>query len=66
MLFYGELIGFGISASRAIGMFLLLLYAKFRGRSYDRPTALSLVAVIMVAEHPYYLKNAGFYYLLGQ
>lgn len=65
MLFYGELIGFGISASRAIGMFLLLLYAKFRGRSYDRVTALSLVAVIMVAEHPYYLKNAGFLLSFG-
>ncbi len=62
---YGELIGYGISANRAIGMFLLLLYAKFRGRSYDRATALSLMAAVLSGKNPGLLQNAGFLLSFG-
>lgn len=65
MLSYGEMIGFGISADRAIGMFLLLLYAKFRGRSYDRATALSIMAVFLTGYYPKILQNAGFLLSFG-
>lgn len=65
ILTYGELIGYGISASRAIGMFLILLYAKYRGRSYDRATALALMAAILAGENPGILHQAGFFLSFG-
>ncbi len=65
MLAYGELIGFGVSASRAIGMFLLLVYAKYRGRSYDRPTSLALMAAFLAKENPYLLHHAGYLLSFG-
>lgn len=65
ILWYGEFIGFGISASRAIGMFLILLYGKFRGRSYDRVTALPLMAAILTLENPFLFHHAGFLLSFG-
>ncbi len=65
ILAYGQLIGFGISASRAIGMFLLLMYAKCRGRSYDPPTALALLAAFLAAQNPAILQNAGYLLSFG-
>lgn len=65
ILVYGELIGYGISASRAIGMFLIALYAKYRGRSYDRPTALALMAVVLVSGNTGLLHHAGFLLSFG-
>lgn len=62
---YGELTGFGISASRAIGMFFLLLYAKCRGRSYDRPTALAFMAAYMAGKNPGLLHHAGYLLSFG-
>lgn len=60
ILCYGKLSGFGISEKRAILMFLMILYARFRGRAYDLPTALSAVAAVMLYDNPYLLNNAGF------
>lgn len=60
ILAYGELAGFGISASRAIGMFLFLTYAKCRGKSYDRATALALAAAVLAGRNPWILQNAGY------
>lgn len=65
MFGYGALTGFGISVSRAVGMFFLLLYAKFRGRSYDRPTALALVAAVLAGKNPNLLHHAGFLLSFG-
>lgn len=62
---YGMLTGFGISQTRAVGMFLLLLYAKCRGRSYDRMTALTLLAAGMVWENTGLLHHAGFLLSFG-
>ncbi len=62
---YGELTGFGISASRAIGMFFLLLYAKCRGRSYDRPTALFCMAAFLAGKNPGILHHAGYLLSFG-
>ncbi|MBO5303631.1 MAG: DNA internalization-related competence protein ComEC/Rec2 [Lachnospiraceae bacterium] len=62
---YGILSGFGISSTRAIGMFLLLLYAKYRGRTYDRPTALALLAAVMVWNNTDVLHNIGFLLSFG-
>lgn len=56
---YGMLTGFGISAIRAIGMFLLLIYAKFRGRSCDQLTSVSVMAALMAGQNPGLLHHAG-------
>ncbi len=65
ILAYGNLIGFGVSAVRAIGMFLLLMYAGYRGRSYDRPTALAFMAAVMAGENPGLLCHAGYLLSFG-
>lgn len=57
---YGQMSGFGISTQRAVFMFLLLLYARFRGRTYDLATALAFVGMGMLWSNPFMLKNAGF------
>ena len=65
ILAYGAMIDFGISASRAIGMFLLLLYAKYRGRSYDRATALALMAAALAGNNPGIVRHAGYLLSFG-
>lgn len=62
---YGCLTGYGISQTRAIGMFLILLYGKCRGKSYDLPTALSVLASLMVWENPRVLYHSGFLLSFG-
>lgn len=65
LLLYGQLTGFGVSLGRAVGMFLLLLYAKCRGRSYDRLTALAVMAAALAGENPGLLRHAGFLLSFG-
>lgn len=65
ILGYGALIGFGISASRAIGMFLILLYANCRGRSYDQPTALAFTAAVIAGANPGIVRYAGYVLSFG-
>lgn len=60
LLFYGMLTGFSLSTCRAIGMYLLRMFAEMVGRTYDVLTALGLLAATMVLYRPYYLENAGF------
>lgn len=65
ILGYGEMVGFHVSASRAIGMFLMMMYAKFRGRSYDMPTALAFMAAVLAGDNPKLLHHAGFLLSFG-
>lgn len=65
ILCYGCLTGFGISQTRAVGMFLILLYGKCRGKSYDLLTALSVLASLMVWENPKILYHMGFLLSFG-
>lgn len=60
LLFYGAMVGFSVSACRAIGMYLLRMAAEITGRSYDMLTALGVLAAAMVLKNPYYLQNSGF------
>ncbi|MCM1258176.1 MAG: DNA internalization-related competence protein ComEC/Rec2 [Roseburia sp.] len=59
------LTGFGISQTRAMGMFLILLYGKCRGRSYDLLTSLCVLASLMVWENPMILYHSGFLLSFG-
>ena len=60
LLMYGALTGFGISAVRAIGMYLIRMLGEVVGRTYDMLTALGLVGAFMILYNPYYLQNGGF------
>ena len=60
LLFYGALTGFGVSARRAIGMYLIRMLAQVCGRTYDMLTALGVTGAVMVAGNPFYLEHSGF------
>ena len=60
ILLYGIMIGFGISAIRAIGMYLVHLLGDVVGRSYDMPTAMGVMAVGMALHNPKVLFSAGY------
>ena len=60
LLLYGGLTGFGLSACRAIGMYLIRMLGEVIGRTYDMLTALGVVAVVMVFHNPWYLTHIGF------
>ena len=60
LLLYGGLTGFGVSACRAIGMYLIRMLGEVLGRTYDMLTALGFMAAVMVAANPYYLQHSGF------
>lgn len=60
LLFYGGLTGFGVSACRAIGMYLIRMLGEVLGRTYDMLTALAVMGALMVWQNPYYLHHSGF------
>lgn len=60
LLLYGMLTGFGVSACRAIGMYLLRMLAEVIGRTYDMLTAMGVMAAVLTVKNPYYLRHAGF------
>lgn len=60
LLLYGTMIGMGVSASRAIGMFLLYLLAQCVGRGYDTCSALAVLASLLLLENPFLLQDASF------
>lgn len=57
---YGVMTGLGVSACRAIGMYLLRMLGELWGRTYDMLTALGLVGAAAVLANPLYLHHAGF------
>lgn len=65
MYCYGRMTGQGTSTVRAVFMFSLSLLARLLGRSYDLLTALSLAAVGILVEQPFYLWNSGFLLSFG-
>lgn len=60
LLLYGMMTGFSVSACRAIGMYLLRMAAEILGRTYDMPTAMGVMAALLVVKNPYYLRHTGF------
>lgn len=60
LLLYGGMTGFSVSACRAIGMYLIRMLGEVAGRTYDMLTALGVMAAVMVAGNPWYLRNSGF------
>lgn len=60
LFLYGILTGMGVSACRAIGMYLIRMLGLLLGRTYDMVTALGVMAVIMLIGNPAYLLHCGF------
>ncbi|MGN0168971.1 MAG: ComEC/Rec2 family competence protein [Acetatifactor sp.] len=60
MVSYGAMTGFGVSACRAIAMYLLRMLAEITGRTYDMLNALGAVGAGMLLYNPNYLENSGF------
>ncbi len=60
ILLYGMMTGFGVSACRAIGMYLIRMLGEIWGRTYDMLTAMGILAVIMLLENPLLSYHSGF------
>lgn len=60
ILLYGGMIGWGISAVRAIGMYLIRMLGEIWGRHYDMLTAMGVLAAGMVCRNPRLVYHCGF------
>ena len=60
ILLYGIMTGFGVSACRAIGMYLIRMLGEIWGRTYDMLTAMGVLAVVMLLENPLLSYHSGF------
>lgn len=60
MVMFGILTGGSVSAVRAVIMFIISLGAKICGRKYDLKSSISLTAIIMLIDNPYYIHNTSF------
>lgn len=62
---YGILTGEGVATMRALCMFVVIMGAKITGRTYDLLSAMSLSAVFLLINSPYYLFYSGFLLSFG-
>lgn len=60
ILLYGMMTGFGVSACRAIGMYLIRMLGEVWGKSYDMLTAMGVLAVTMLINNPLLSYHSGF------
>lgn len=65
LFLYVLMIGWSVSAIRALIMFLMRMGAIVTGRKYDAPTALFVAASVIVWQSPLYLFDAGFLLSFG-
>lgn len=65
LCFYGVMTGMSLSATRAIGMYLIRMLGVVAGRTYDMLTALGVMAGVMLWQNPENLKNVGFLLSFG-
>ncbi len=65
LLAYGIMTGMGVSACRAIGMYLIRMLGELVGRTYDMLTALGVMGILMLIRQPGYLCSSGFLLSFG-
>lgn len=65
LMLYILMIGFTVSAVRALVMFLFRVGADMAGRHYDAPTALSVAAVVVLLWRPLSVYDGGFWLSFG-
>lgn len=57
---YGLMTGFGISACRAVGMYLIHMLGEITGRTYDMLTAMGVLAMTLLLDNPLLAYHSGF------
>ncbi|MBQ2745300.1 MAG: DNA internalization-related competence protein ComEC/Rec2 [Lachnospiraceae bacterium] len=60
MVLFSMMTGNSVSAVRAVIMFLMHVVADVLGRKYDMLSAISLSALILLLDNPFYITNASF------
>lgn len=65
LMLYGVMTGLGISACRAIGMYLIRMLGECLGRTYDMLTAMGIMGAFMLIRQPEYLRHSGFLLSFG-
>lgn len=60
IILYGAMTGFGISACRAIGMYLIHMLGEFLGKTYDMLTAMGILAVGILFDNPGLVYHSGY------
>ena len=58
---YCYMVGYGMSAVRAVGMMLLFFLSQYIGRSYDMLNALGAVCMLLLWENPFLIEYSGFW-----
>lgn len=62
---YGCMAGFSVSSRRALIMFGVQMAAVMFGRTYDLLTSVSLAALLILAEQPWYFYSSSFLFSFG-
>lgn len=65
ILLYGSMVGWGVSAVRAIGMYLIRMLGEIWSRQYDMLTAMGVLAAGMVCCNPRLVYHCGFLLSFG-
>lgn len=65
ILLYGGMVGWGISAIRAIGMYLIRMLGEIGCRRYDMLTAMGVLAAGMICHNPRLAYHCGFLLSFG-
>ena len=65
MALYGMMVGFSVSAVRAILMFAIHMLAIVCERTYDMLTAVAVAAAFVLLEQPLYFYHSGFIFSFG-
>lgn len=65
ILLYGCMVGWGVSAVRAIGMYLIRMLGEIWGKRYDMLTAMGVLAAGMVCHNPRLVYHCGFLLSFG-
>lgn len=60
LLLYGTMTGFGVSACRAIGMYLIRMLGEVLGRDYDLLTAVGVLLTGILLGNPRMIYHSGF------
>ena len=65
LVMYGMMVGMSVSASRAIGMYVLRMLGVFVGRTYDMLTGVGLLALLLVLQETERLGDVSFLMSFG-
>ena len=65
VILYGCIVGFGISALRAVIMFLILMLANLLGECYDMASSWMAALIVVLCMEPVAVTNSGFLFSFG-